>query len=324
MASVAQSNIELTLAPLRDTDLAQLEGLFDQQCEEWLKVLRWDYSGPSRLIREVARSRELPGFSIASGGTVIGFAYYTVESGRCSIGDVYVAASWRHIGADKDLLAAVLDEVENISKVHRIESQCVSTDNKAADLMLLQRGFSRRERHYMMLDLSGESTALPELPACPGGLMTRGWHSEDFAQAARVVHRSYKGEHDSLINSQYRTEEGCADLLTILTDHIWCGDFLEGVARVAVGSSGTLAAVLIASRISGGSGHISQISIHPAHQNRGLGRRLMMEAISEFRRLGYNNVSLAVTSTNAPARHLYESLGFRTVHVFPVYYRGNA
>jgi ribosomal protein S18 acetylase RimI-like enzyme len=320
MATAAQSDLNLTLLPLRDTDLGQLEVLFDLQCEEWLRLLRWDYSGPSRLIREVSRARELPGFSVASGGNAIGFAYYTVEGSRCSIGDVYVSPAWRGIGADQSVVEAVLAEVEGLGRIQRIESQCVSSENDAADRLLLERGFSRRERHYMMLDLSAPFLPEPQLAACPEGMTTRAWRSEDFSQAARIIHRSYKGGHDSMINSQYRTEEGCADLLAILTDHIWCGDFLGGVSRVGVGSSGNLIAVLIASRISGGSGHISQISIHPAHQNRGLGRRLMTEAISEFRRLGYKNASLAVTSTNERAHHLYESLGFRSVHVFPVYY----
>lgn len=321
MATSAQSDLNLTLLPLRETDLGQLEALYDLQCEEWLRLLRWDYSGPSRLIREVSRARELPGFSVASGGELIGFAYYTLEGSRCSIGDVYVSPAWRGIGADRNLIEAVLGEVETMGKIQRIESQCVSSENEAADLLLLERGFSRRERHYMMLELNGDRAAEPRLSACPAGLTTRSWRSDDFGQAARIIHRSYKGGHDSLINSQYRTEEGCADLLAILTDHIWCGDFLGGVSRVGVGAGGNLAAVLIASRISGGSGHISQISIHPAHQNRGLGRRLMSEAISEFRRLGYESASLAVTSTNEPAYHLYESIGFRSIHVFPVYYR---
>lgn len=320
MATAPQSNVDLTLQHLKDTDLVQLELLFDQQCEEWLKLLRWDYSGPSRLIREVSRARELPGFSVSAGGNVIGFAYYTIEPARSSIGDVYVSPAWRGVGADRTLMAAVLNEIEALPRVHRIESQCVSTENDGADVLLTSAGFLKRDRLYMLLDLTHEpevhSIAVP-----PDGLVTRNWRSEDFSQAARVIHRSYKGEHDSTINTQYRTEEGCADLLSILTDHIWCGDFLGGVSRVAVGSSGNLAAVLIASRISGGSGHISQISIHPAHQNHGLGRRMMMESISEFRRLGYNSVSLAVTSSNNPARHLYESLGFQSIHVFPVYYR---
>jgi ribosomal protein S18 acetylase RimI-like enzyme len=44
-------------------------------------------------------------------------------------------------------------------------------------------------------------------------------------------------------------------------------------------------------------------------------------ALSNFRRLGYKSISLAVTTANTNAFHLYESCGFRTIHTFPVFYR---
>jgi len=321
MATSPRSDFDLKTVPLCETDLHQLEALFDEQCEEWLSLLGWDYSGPSRLIREVARARELPGFSIVSGGVAIGFAYYAIDGGRCSIGDVYISQPWRGLGADREVMAAVLDQIDRLGRVHRIESQCVSVHNESADSLFQSRGFSRLERHYMALQL--DSTPSPQVHPLDyrSELTTRSWRSDDFSQAARIIHRSYKGEHDSLINSQYRTEEGCADLLTILTDHIWCGNFLPQASRVAVGPRGSLAAVLISTRIAPRSGHVAQISVHPAHQNRGIGRRLLNESLSELRRLGYASASLAVTASNAAAHHLYESCGFGTVHSFPVFYR---
>ncbi|HKP87980.1 MAG TPA: GNAT family N-acetyltransferase, partial [Blastocatellia bacterium] len=127
---------------------------------------------------------------------------------------------------------------------------------------------------------------------------------------------------DSRINSQYRTENGCAELLTILTDHIWCGDFLPYVSRVAIRHPAQhMVGVLIASRISPRVGHISQISVHPAYQGRGIGRRLLMSALEEFDRYGFGSISLAVTAANEPALHLYESCGFRKAHAFPVFCR---
>jgi ribosomal protein S18 acetylase RimI-like enzyme len=318
MATAAQSNIEFRVLPLRNTELLALEALFDEQCNEWLTLLEWDYSGPSRLIREVSRTRELPGFSISSGSQTIGFAYYTMEPRRCSIGDVYIARPWRGVGADRAVMEALLDEIDSQGSSRRIESQCVSVDNDAADQVLQSRGFSRLDRHYMKVDLRNYE---PANQGYRSGLAVRSWRDEDFAQAARVIYRSYRGEHDSLINSQYRTEEGCADLLSVLTDHIWCGDFLPHVSRVGLGPSGNIAAILIASRIGPAAGHLAQISVHPAHQNRGIGRRMIAESVAEFGRLNYHSVSLAVTATNTPARHLYESFGFRTIHQFPVYYR---
>jgi ribosomal protein S18 acetylase RimI-like enzyme len=318
MATVAQSNFDFQLVSLKSADPPGLEALLDEQCDEWLELLNWDYSGPSRLIREVARARELPGYIVTSSRTPVGFGYYTIEPGRCSIGDVFVTRAWRGVGADRVLMSALLDDIDSVARIHRTESQCVSVDNDAADMVLLARGFSRLERDYMILDLGGPVMMRPGRTA---GLKLRQWRDGDFAQAARIIHRSYRGEHDSLINSQYRTEEGCAELLSVLTDHIWCGEFLSHVSRVAIGPGGTLAAVLIASRIGLDTGHLAQISVHPAHQNRGVGRRMIGEAIGELKRSGYRKASLAVTATNEQACHLYESCGFEVVHRFPVYYR---
>jgi ribosomal protein S18 acetylase RimI-like enzyme len=319
MATAALINPEINIVPIGEADLAALEDLFDEECAEWLDLLKWDYSGSSMLIRDVTRQRQLSGVVALSGNATIGFAYYVIEGSRCSIGDIYVSAPWRGIGVDREMAAAVLDRLGRLSRLRRIENQCVGIGNYEADALFQVRGFERLERNYMLLELGPDeevpgSTDYSDIPIRP-------WQQKDFAQAARVIHRSYRGTHDSRINSQYRTEQGCGELLTILTDHIWCGDFLPQASRVALRRSDALAGVLIASRVSKGVGHIGQISVHPAHQGRGIGRRMIESALSEFRRLGFKSITLAVTSANTNALHLYESIGFRTIHTFPVFYR---
>lgn len=111
-------------------------------------------------------------------------------------------------------------------------------------------------------------------------------------------------------------------MLERLTDHIWCGDFLPYISRVAVRRPAqTMVGVLVASRLAPRVGHIGQVSVHPAYQGQGIGRGLLNGALEEFDHYGFSSVSLAVTATNEPAVHLYESCGFRTVHSFPVFCR---
>jgi ribosomal protein S18 acetylase RimI-like enzyme len=320
MATAALFNPEINIAAIADSDLASLEQLFDEQCDEWLDLLRWDFKGPSMLIRDVARQRQLTGFVATYGKATVGFAYYLIEGARCSIGDIYVSKTWRGAGIERQLLAAVFDRLDRVSRVRRIESQYVDAGNYDVDALFQARGYNRLERNYMLVDLDA-SSATGTLKADSTGVSIRPWKKNDFSQAARVIHRSYRGTHDSSINSQYRTEEGCADLLTILTDNIWCGDFIPQVSRVAVRPSGTIVGVIVGSRVSHGVGHVGQISVHPASQGHGIGRRLLESALSEFRNRGFKSVTLAVTSANASAVHLYESCGFRTIHTFPVFYR---
>ncbi|HJQ24713.1 MAG TPA: GNAT family N-acetyltransferase [Blastocatellia bacterium] len=332
MATAPLTNAEARIIPINDADLIGLEALFDEQCREWLSLLHWDYTGPSRMIRQVARQRELDGFVAMSGSRTIGLAYYVVEDQRCSIGDIYVTRDWRGAGVDRQLVAAILDELERGPRLRRIESQCVSIDNEGASDLFAARGFDAFERYYMMKDLrrdeddeAGLASTRPRqsmLSLDTVEVLMRGWQEIDFAQAARVIHQSYRGRSDSRINSQYKTEEGCAELLTILTDHLWCGDFLPHVSRVAV-RRGTrrLAGVLIASRIAPRVGHIGQVSVHHAYQRQGLGRRLMLGVLQQLAQYGFHTATLAVTAINEPALRLYESLGFQSIHRFPVFVR---
>lgn len=323
MATAPLPNTELEIIPLREVDFGALERLFDEQCSEWLELLRWDYSGPSRTIRQVVRERELAGFVAMGGALAVGFSYYVVEGGRGSIGDIYVSRSWRGLGIDRQVTAVVLDELEHTPAARRIESQSVGIGNEASTALLEARGFERFDRQYMTMELvSSDCSPSGTQESEAAGVSIRPWKEDDFARAAEVIHRSYRGQHDSRINTQYRSESGCAELLTILTDHIWCGEFLNGVSHVAYQSAtGRLVGVLIGSQIAPGAGHIGQISVLPAHQGRGLARRMINSALTEYVRRGFDSVSLAVTSENASALHLYESCGFRTIHTFPVFFR---
>jgi ribosomal protein S18 acetylase RimI-like enzyme len=321
MATAALMNRDLRIVPLRAADFDGLDAVFDEQCDEWLDLLKWDYTRPSQMIRQVARQGDLPGFAATLEGRVIGSAYYVIERDRCSFGDLYVSKQWRGIGADRGLAAAILEEVARPRRVRRIESQCVTVDNFEADELFEQQGLERFERRYMMSELSEArrpARAASKLEA--QSIEVRAWREEDFAQAARIIHRSYQGQYDARINSQYRTEEGCAEILSILTDTPWCGDFLPQVSRMAARrSSGHVIGILIASRIAPGVGHIGQISIHPAFQKQGLGRRMLYGAMAEFERCGLGRVTLAVTGANAAAVDLYESSGFRSIHQWPVF-----
>lgn len=316
MATAALINPEVRMIPIAETDLAALEQLFDEECAEWLELLQWDYKGASMLIRDVARQRQLSGLVAVSGNATVGFAYYLIEGRRCSIGDIYVSRPWRGMGIDRAMAEAILDKVDHVGRVRRIESQCVGVGNHDADRLFQSRGFERLERSYMLTEV-----ASADGPASATDITIRPWKKADFSQAVRVIHRSYHGTHDSRINSQYRTEQGCAELLTILTDHVWCGDFLPLVSCIAVRPSGSIVGVLISSRVAKGVGHIGQISVHPAHQGRGIGRRMIADAMREFGNRGFKSASLAVTTENASAFHLYQTCGFETIHTFPVFYR---
>jgi ribosomal-protein-alanine N-acetyltransferase len=59
--------------------------------------------------------------------------------------------------------------------------------------------------------------------------------------------------------------------------------------------------------------HITNLAVHPSWRRRGIGRRLLAPVLEDGRRRGISLVLLEVRPTNAEARALYESLGFRVI-----------
>lgn len=64
--------------------------------------------------------------------------------------------------------------------------------------------------------------------------------------------------------------------------------------------------------------HLVGLYVQPAHQHQGIGRALLQAALAEAAaQPGVRWVTLTVTEGNAPAQHLYESLGFRVWGIEP-------
>jgi ribosomal protein S18 acetylase RimI-like enzyme len=70
-------------------------------------------------------------------------------------------------------------------------------------------------------------------------------------------------------------------------------------------------------RDSTGTGAIQNLGVVPDHRGQGLGRALLIKALSGFQQAGLKQAFLEVTAQNAGAIHLYQQLGF--VHCRTVY-----
>jgi ribosomal protein S18 acetylase RimI-like enzyme len=71
-----------------------------------------------------------------------------------------------------------------------------------------------------------------------------------------------------------------------------------------------LVALLLGSRVSNESGHITQLCVHPNFRRMGLARMLLSLAAFQFMRLGAVEISLTVTESNTTAIDLYTSEGY--------------
>jgi [ribosomal protein S18]-alanine N-acetyltransferase len=68
-------------------------------------------------------------------------------------------------------------------------------------------------------------------------------------------------------------------------------------------------------------GEILNLAVAPGGRRRGLGRALVEEILSELSERGARNIYLEVRESNAAARALYATHGFREVGRRPGYYR---
>jgi ribosomal-protein-alanine N-acetyltransferase len=66
---------------------------------------------------------------------------------------------------------------------------------------------------------------------------------------------------------------------------------------------------------------VTTIAVHPDHQRRKIGTRLMYELVMEAVRMGAQAVSLEVRVSNWGAQRLYSRFGFRPVGIRKNYYQ---
>lgn len=74
--------------------------------------------------------------------------------------------------------------------------------------------------------------------------------------------------------------------------------------------------MLLGSRVSAPSGHITQLCVHPDCRRRGLARLLLSIAAFHFMRQGASEISLTVTEANTQAIELYRAEGYTSAHTF--------
>jgi ribosomal protein S18 acetylase RimI-like enzyme len=81
-------------------------------------------------------------------------------------------------------------------------------------------------------------------------------------------------------------------------------------------ASQEMVALVLGSRVSPQSGHITQLCVHPEFRRRGLARILLTLAASCFLRQGVTEISLTVTEANTEAIELYRVEGYDCTHSF--------
>jgi ribosomal protein S18 acetylase RimI-like enzyme len=316
------SSIEIL--DLRHFAAAALRPVLEEEGVLWEQRLHWDYRASARLLMQYLDNRMLPGFAAQRAGHVSAYVFCVYEETKAVIGDVFAiaegsrdSAAGRAAARDEEetLLRHLFELLLNSPHVDRIESQLLLHPSGSYAAAFREAGFEVYRRLFLVQTLHGRWNA-PHLEL-PGNLELRPWRETDLAPSARLICEAYRGHPDSLINDQYRSVHGSMRFLNNIVHYAGCGSFSSQVSHVVVErGSREMAALVLGSRVSPQSGHLTQVCVHPAYRRRGIARHLLNIAAYHFMRLGATEISLTVTEANSTAIDLYKDEGYACVHSF--------
>ncbi len=331
------SGVSIEVLDLRHFAAPLLRPLLEAEGDLWRRRLHWDYRTSAKLLMQYLDSHMLPGYVAMEAGQVTGYAFCVYEESKAVIGDVF-ALSPRHVDpaaglnpngedtafapeaqpareTEETLLKHLFETLQNSPQVDRIESQLLLHPSGSHSASFRSAGFVVYRRLFMVQQLAGVWN-MPR-PVLPHHLDLRPWRDDDLNAAGRLIAEAYAGHPDSLINDQYRSANGSLRFLHNIVRYSGCGTFSPQVSHVVCDrSSRELVALVLGSRVSTQSGHITQLCVRPEYRRHGLARMLLSIAATGFFRQGVTEISLTVTEANANAIDLYRQEGYESVHAF--------
>lgn len=322
------SGVSIEILDLRHFGAPVLRPVLDAETDLWMQRLHWDYRASSKLLMQYLDNHMLPGYAALESGQVTGYAFCVYEETKAVIGDVFalpgtdpnlpapsIGASGPAHEIEETLLRHLFETLLNSPQVDRIESQLLLHPSGAHAPLFRKAGFQLFHRLFMVQPLAGRWSR-PHIDLAPG-LELRPWRDEDLNSAARLISEAYRGHADSLINDQYHSVHGSLRFLHNIVRYAGCGVFSPLASHVVVQrASRELAALVLASRVSPQSGHITQLCVRPEFRRQGIARLLLSMAASQFMRQGVSEISLTVTEANTHAIELYRAEGYETAHTF--------
>lgn len=305
------------LRDLRAFTSDQLDDLLAQESREWSDCLDWDFTRSSDLVRRFVDLRALNGSALLVQGILSGYCYYVFEEYKGLVGDLYLLPEFRAPQRELALLQEAVHEMITAPFISRIESQLMLSPCYPLASLPYHEYVRAFERNFMLAELSGAR----DLPLRdPGGAVRLdNWTDSHQEAAAHLIEEAYRNHIDSSINDQYRSVTGARRFLYNIVNYPGCGVFSPAASMVAMGPSGTLAGLSLASIVNERTGHITQICVAPEFRGTGLGYELLRRSLLRLLHAGCRRASLTVTATNLEAIRLYRRTGFATLRQFQAY-----
>jgi ribosomal protein S18 acetylase RimI-like enzyme len=326
------SGVSIEILDLRHFAAPMLRPVLEAEGELWEQRLHWDYHSSARLLMQYLDSHMLPGYAATEGGHVAGYTFCVYEETKAVIGDVFALRGPQPGSRDLSglvsrpesgpahevettLLHHLFELLLNSPQVDRVESQLLIHPAGSHAGAFREAGFDVYRRLFLVQSLKSVRPApAVELPA---ELELRPWRDEDMNSAGRLISVAYRNHPDAVINDQYLSLNGSQRFLHNIVRYSGCGVFCPQASQVLVDrQSRELAAMVLGSRVSPQSGHITQVCVHPKYRRRGLAKLLLSAVSSAYMRMSVSEISLTVTEGNSGAVDLYLAEGYTCEHTF--------
>ncbi|HMD19747.1 MAG TPA: GNAT family N-acetyltransferase [Alloacidobacterium sp.] len=309
------SALQFEILDLRHFSASSLRPVLDEESRLWSDRLRWDYRTSADLLLQYLDSRVLPGYVAVENGRIAGYVFCVYEEHKAIIGDVFSLSS-AAADVEDQLLRHLIELLLHSPGIDRIECQLLLHPHGLHAEIFREAGFKLFRRLFMELDLSEFEMSNPRLPR-PEGLALTSWRENDFHPAGYLIADAYGGHLDSFINDQYRTVGGSLRFLHNIVRFPGCGLFDPAASRTLTRTAdGSLAGVLLCSRVRDDVGHVTQVCVAKNQRQLGLGRLLIEECAANLRGRGFRGLTLTVTEENTNAVELYRRIGFVEKHSF--------
>ncbi len=263
------------------------------RCADWPAVRRL-YALARRAFVHFG-DEDLPAY-VASEGPLYG--WLAEEKGRVSAFAACAArrAAWPELRGllladawpDASLLLALFGRLEaDLGGLGAEGIMCLVADEWLP--ALLERAGFRLEEHVVALRWQGAS--LPEAPSGDPLLRLRPARGDDVSALVAL--------DDAAFDPLWRLGRHGVSLYLATTAHF-----------VVAEQEGALVGYVVADA-RGNEAQVIRLAVHPARQGRGIGRRLLVDALAYARGAGAETVVLNTQASNATSLHLYHHLGFR-------------
>ncbi len=328
-AQPVSASTQPEILDLRHYSAQSLRPLLEEESRIWSERLAWDYRASTDLLLQYLDARVLPGFVAVEAGRVIGYAFCVYEDRKAIVGDVFALTPSEpgrtRTEVETLLLEHLLSLLTHSPGVERIESQLLLHHHNQHSALFERAGFAVHRRIFMELDLTGLQPASSQAGAAAAeqatldrsGYRMRPWQDSDFTPAGSLIAAAYEGHLDGVINDQYRSVAGSLRFLHNIIRFPGCGLFDAQSSRVIDHrATGTMAGILLCSRVRQDVGHITQACVAHSARGLGLGTLMLRSAMRDLAARRFTRLSLTVTEGNRRAADLYRRLGFVDRHCF--------